>query len=207
MKIFVTALAICTLGSIAAMELQMVEKSLEKPVERDAKRHCLELSGMLSNSPHPLLLKRLKAPEIGNDTRRCMLVMDEQEFEIELKAAELSATIKNLISDLGTDHPVPLGCVDPKAGRCVLECLKVLAMIKDSHSYGQQVYAALMYLLGVDLDGSLKIVEVDLLGYLRTCTLAEFICLLHGDEVKENPYLNDVYTKALEKYRQATGKN
>ncbi len=98
----------------------------------------------IPSNPHQGLLACLKAPANSQCTQPCTLQIAEKEYRIEQRVAELSATLKNILTEMtDRDAPIPISSISPKIAPCLIECLKRLVLIKDSLTYGDNVHAAI----------------------------------------------------------------
>ncbi len=71
-----------------------------------------------------------------NDTVT-LISQDGQEFDLPIKQAQLSKTLKNLMEDLGTDKPIPLPNVTGKSLGIIVDLLKIL---DEKFSENKQIY-------------------------------------------------------------------
>ncbi len=98
----------------------------------------------ISCDPAPESLAKLAAPTLT--AHRNAVTLENSKYPshtIERCTAELSDTIRRLLSELDADSPIPLGLAHPQSLDCVVECLKKITKLGQCANYGATLHEEL----------------------------------------------------------------
>ncbi len=116
------------------------QRRMEQDAKRAKRENPLEESIELLE-PWQVDLDINKPLPFAQNEEECLTIttQDGKDFKVPIRLAKLSETIKNLIEDAGTDHPIPLPTVNAKTWYLIQSLLGWVSIIRLNGANAQQV--------------------------------------------------------------------